>query len=659
MADFFFFTDVESIVNQDNGDNFGPFSDTEYKVDSFIKVEVNSKAYAICDSQILVQFNSDNSLNIILRPTSQPDFNIGNISFIIYKGIDPNSLIDGVNVAERSKNDLTEYIWKNQQITDTDTKTGPNSPLVKLLGINYKSDGQGDFAVADTELIENIFHLKSDFQLPYVKAGDHIGNFIGGSKKLGIQIITEKIGFNPTFQLARKWNHSIIVDDLIGTTQSQSFLHYHKKEQILGFIDFVSFFGNFSNSVNILNIRSNTNNNVSIADLIEKFINKNRLYLDIRNENNHSYNYYQLFGSQIGISNLDSFNFNNIPCFNYYTQNISEQTNFGLWPIFIVENISPSILSTNSNHAILYLKIPDEKNVLKSIYFMEARKNGEKRENSFEYNLSQNLIDISSWIYEKQSSKKFGAANIILKLHFDKTKSIEGLFVPGRNILDHIFPINQLTISLSRSERDVTIQSYQNGTIIENIDYPDFHGDLYAAFIGIAKDTNSYTFFVCANNEIGFLRSPSLKPNFSFVTANHKDRDDFFATLWELSKSIDFEINEIQIESTSYPTIRFINNAVDIIENSISESLFDAIQISQSEYSDLITLMNTSGFILDYPIYVGTNEDDEWSMEYDDYHFRQVKLTLEGLEYVPNTNNEQLQKKIVSTNIALSTLINK
>jgi hypothetical protein len=658
MADFFFFTDVESILSQEIGDNFGPISDTEYNLDSFQTVSENANAYAICDSLVLVQENNDGHLNIILKPLTYPDFNIGRIEYFIYKGIKKSSLINGNEVAIRTSNDLTENLWLRQEQTDKNSGSTPSNPLKKHLGVDYISSGIDVFKITDEQSIESVFFKEGDIQLAKVKGGDSIGQFVGGSTKCGVQIIVERVGFYPPMELARKGKHKLNITEPIGTTQYQQFLHYHLKEEILNYIDPVSFLGMFSQSKNKLIIKSLLGSTIELPNLIQKFQNKNRIYLDIRNEYDKSFNYYQLYGPLIGFSTDPSLDATSITQYNFYTQNATSTGNYGLWPIFIIEGEPILEFTENQKHGKLFLNIKDPNNILKYIYFIEARLNGNLRSNKFDYeiNFSEHIFEISSWVYGN-GNKIFGCSYLLIKIAYDRTNDYPGLFVPGQSTLDHLFSFNDLKITCDLGPFDLGIKVFQNGSVIEKIEYPEVFGNVYGAQIGLAKDVNSFIFYSSPNYDIGFLRDKSIKSNITFVSGVYKDKVDFFYFLSQLSDNIDFEMDEFDVDDQTISTLRLQSSGSSPISNFLDPALLDCIQISHSEYDDIISLINSNDFIKEFGIYLGTNEEETYYQNITDYCFKQTYLTIEGLSFVPNSNNTQIQKKVINTDIIINSIV--
>ena len=660
MTDFFFYTDYESFISQDAADRFGPVSDSTYRVDHKINVAASSKAYAVCDGIVLVQRSTTGNLNIILKPLTHPGFNIGKVAYYIYREILPSSLISGQNVAIRTNNALTEKVWYNQEKTDTNAETGPNTPSIDTLGISYSATGAGEFLVPDSHTIESVFLKEGNIQLPLIKAGEHIGNFAGGATKCGFEIIVEKAGKNQPMSVARSAEHIITITEPLGSTDYQKFLHYHMKEEILQFLDPAPFFGLFYGIENGLKIKSSAGSTPVLSDLISKFQNKNRIYIDIRSEYDYSYNYYYQFGTSLGCSSNTADTYTTIPEYNYYTQNISSASGYGTWPVFIVDNLTANTLTGNNQHGVFFLKLPNANATLKCTYLQEGKKRGKPRDNKFEFLQGNSLMELSSWIYENSSNQKvFGSAYVLLKLVYDRSSAYIGLFNPGTSSISHKFPVNRLKVDLDSGLEDVAIRSYYNGPVVERIEYPEYAGDIYAAQLGITKDKFCYTFFTSPNSDIGYLGNQSTQPNFTFLTMVHKGKTDLMSTLYSLAQNIDVEVNNIGDETDPVETIRILKRGSDALSNSLEPMLFDAVQITHAQYNDLMNLVTMSGFIPNFDVYLSTKQEETTGMEIEGFHVSNILLTLEGLEYVPGSSNSQIRKKTVETTLTLNSIITK
>lgn len=331
MATFHFFTDIDRLTQQTSEQAFGPFEDAInypdkdcYRVTSKHTLTEDSFAYAVCKGKILVQQDNTNPLlvNIILKPELQP-INSPAVKFFVYRGIKKNSLITSEGIIAIDTCSLTYainqlYTEVPQKIFGYDLVEIPNYDLLteeeKAEKTNYP----------DESIIETIFYESfADFELWTVNEGWSIGEF--DKDNAGFEIMLDTLSSNATLELVRNSENIITVTSLTGSeTEADTFNHWHKKETILHYIDPTAFYGNFYKEI----IKARTslkeidNKKIPIFDKYKKdeiyteilngtngnFLNRNNIYLDIRNELNYSMNYFGNYQNNIKISFLDDDN---------------------------------------------------------------------------------------------------------------------------------------------------------------------------------------------------------------------------------------------------------------------------------------------------------------------------------------------------------------
>src|SRR5438128_4348466 len=305
MSKVFFFTDIDNVGNQAAADAFGPVigsPDTQFRVTSIHRPMQGTmpNAYAVCDGLVLVQDAGNSLVNLILKPTEQPPFAFPKIKFFIYRGIQKNSLVSGSDVAPSANNDLTKSIWASQQAKSASAGTTDNAPN-QAWGVDIASVGSVDAA---------FYRENVSYQLPLVRAGWSLGKF--DSTQLEFEIMVEAIGFDPELPLVRTSANIITVAALPASpTQAQEFELWHDKEAILNYIDPCAFFGGFY--FHVLKVKhadgtvSDKKKDEIYDDVLKGshltaaadgvFFNRSKTYLDIRNEYNHSINYFKNYGT--------------------------------------------------------------------------------------------------------------------------------------------------------------------------------------------------------------------------------------------------------------------------------------------------------------------------------------------------------------------------
>jgi len=422
LKNYFFYTDPTVLSPQNDNQTFGPVlstdSDFESGKDKYritnLHASTNAPAIAICDGTICVQPDNQGSFSIILKPDYQPNFDFPYIKYFIYKGVKKTSLVKvGANEIEY---DLTIPFLKTIR-DDVDHWNKPDNDITKsdeILGLAYKSpfpytvDTNTIDIFADNQPIDNLFYYpKPDFQLPSVKAGEKIGVFEDAS--FGFEIVLERLGYEPKISLARTLLNHIKVDSItdslnqVNTWQvddADYFLHCHAKEECLNYIDPSAFYGSFCGSkvyykkATDLSKRIKCNSPEEIYDDIldkVKFVNRNKVYIDIRNDYNYSYNYYKNYGNLIKVSFDESLDEDVLP---------EAYHNINLWPIF-----STTSNNTTNNFIKARLALPNGDNrhpIIQRTGYIRSKEN--KRKMIFE-------IEKKTFTYAKSFSFHCPLAN--------------------------------------------------------------------------------------------------------------------------------------------------------------------------------------------------------------------------------------------------------
>lgn len=379
MARFFFFTDIESISNQTSADAFGPVlgsTDTQFRLTS-IHPPASGKspaAFAVCDGLVCAQTDDQGTLTLILKPSVQPPFDFPAISYILYKGIDPNSLLasgGAIDTALETTNDLVKAI---KQAWELEANGNTGSPTRACLGLHLNPTdypaADNPVRFADSQPLDSFFY-KGDpkVQLPFVRGGWRLGNFSSSSPS-GIEIVVERIGRRPKIALARKLENILSVAPLPTSADASAlFHHWDAKDAILDFVDPCAFWGSFFAATlrvwNEANSEFDKLSGTAIYDTVlrgtaagaAKFANRNRAYIDIRNEHGNSLNYYQADGTNIQLT-LDAAADIDTCEVNYYGSG---------WPSFAVDN-SNLPTGTTGNKIDVRFALPRTANTRPLIY---------------------------------------------------------------------------------------------------------------------------------------------------------------------------------------------------------------------------------------------------------------------------------------------------
>jgi len=337
MSNFYFFTDPGLLDSQVAGQTFGPAGASAGKdqfrvTDMHTSSSADMPAFAICDGLICAQADVNGTLSLILKPIEQPPFDFPFISYIIYKGIDPNSLLTNgnagpggtIDTSTASNNKLVDLVQKSWLANNN-----PGDPTRECLGLHLTpASTAADYPAldlsryADGEPLDHLFNQgDGNFQLPLVRGGWRIGTYSGGS--FGVEVIVERLAYRSKIALARKLENVIEVASLDpAVTYSQNdttyFMHWHAKEECLNFIDPCVFWGSFfATNLRVWDgahtkFHRKTGNEIYQTVLrgsyddasapAGAFYNRNRARIDIRNEHNQSLNYYKNYGDTIQLT---------------------------------------------------------------------------------------------------------------------------------------------------------------------------------------------------------------------------------------------------------------------------------------------------------------------------------------------------------------------
>jgi hypothetical protein len=381
MAKFFFFTDPNLFDAQLANQAFGP-AGTSASKDQFRVTDIHSSssaadipAFAICDGRICVQADAGGTLSLILKPDQQPPFAFPFISYVIYKGIDPASLLNGNVVA-------TTPPGTNQLLDDVRNTWQKNSrsgdPKKECLGVHLREDASTTIypwldptRYGPDKPIDNLFFAgDSSKEPPPVEGGWRIGNF--SATGFGLEIIVERIGSIPKIEWARALENIVKVDSLdqsvtYAPNNANYFKHWHDKEEILNFVDPCAFWGSFFTAklrvwdaagpafkgkpgkeiYSSVLFGSGTNDQPGTDG---NFYNRNRACIDIRNEHGQSLNYYK--NASIGNLILLALEDQEIDDgeVNYYSEK---------WPCYGLDGVIPQdVTPASGDHVNVKLALP-------------------------------------------------------------------------------------------------------------------------------------------------------------------------------------------------------------------------------------------------------------------------------------------------------------
>jgi pyrrolidone-carboxylate peptidase len=356
MPDLFRFAD-QSLPDQPNNKSFGVESITSFRITSVFTMPANVKAFSMTEGIVLLQqqTGAPDKVNLILKPSALNSLKL-RVKYIIYRGLRTDSFLTANDLSLPTTKVLTqgsELLVAMKNIQDT-RSPGDDIPLQALFGYELNPANPADFR------IDKFFFSTSASasQLFPVKGGIELGKFATG--EAGIEIVLDNPEFFPTVEMAKKPVFNIDISSLT-PAQKKS-----EREKIRHFIDPAAFFGLHYDIPGGIEYRDTSNvkqkadtPSLILTKIIDKFKTKNTLYLDIRNENDYSLNYYDNY---LGTGAVAADNLKEIKTGPITTSLTLKEYYTDEWPIHIVSGIVPGTGAQNTFY--LSLRINDNKRPL-------------------------------------------------------------------------------------------------------------------------------------------------------------------------------------------------------------------------------------------------------------------------------------------------------
>ncbi len=467
-----------------------------------------------------------------------------------------------------------------------------------------------------TPLLQAFFRSESKYQLSLVTGGMSMGIFAG---QFELEIVVKEMGYIPTFEIARNVNHTVSVNSLSpNANQAQNFSHWHDKEEVLHYLDPCAFFGSFI-EVGLQTKNKNTEDFSPQTDLynnvLKKYANKNRLYLDIRNDHNYSFNYYKNYGTDFQIDTGSGFNTEN-----YYANN---------WPIKIIEN--------PGGQKDFQVKLPKGDNTLPAVFH---------EENLSLLNVGDSFTDtikISLAQVNGNSLASYRRLKYLKRIDAEATPFNNGTTPVVSHYLDNLFAPFDMQIAFQGNALMKSVV-FDSETLVDNL--PE--GKQFIAKTGMAEDTSNTTFFAysATRKSATFITDGEL----SVTHSNYLDHVDVNQPQSVLRKSELKVIETAATTPTDVPYLEFRDADDFVFEDQTKADLDDLISVvlTKTQLTELSTLAGSNQFIGKYRTYLATTNRLS-GLDAQGHPYTEFELELRG--FVLNPDNITLSIKPVPTGI--------
>ncbi|MBS1914161.1 MAG: hypothetical protein JST22_19390 [Bacteroidetes bacterium] len=351
MATLHVFADLKNApgLAQTAAQAFGPQSATLFRTTCTFTTTSNITAYAAVKGTVMVQKISATLVNLVLRPTVQSDVAFTPVKYFIYRGLDITKFLNATFDHVAARTGATAYITKVYEHADRlataksgtpTTASAPESTAIGWDGLNS----------SPTDKLDSFFFSDhADYQPVEVDAGTVLGDF--DKSGFGVDIVLEDGSWQYDLAWVRATANQIDVSSYAGDEQKW------RREEAITFVDPAAYYGmHFDLGVGAPS-GALTGDHV-YNDFVKYFPNtKNAVYLDIRNENNRSLNYYGNYddgtGKQVKIGKTSAT----------YALDVYAATS---WPLIIRNAAGQTSTTTTAtkNEIHLGLRIDDNKKPL-------------------------------------------------------------------------------------------------------------------------------------------------------------------------------------------------------------------------------------------------------------------------------------------------------
>lgn len=690
MAKMWFYTEPQFMESQstpttsNENDSFGPWLNSSgyisngFNITNFFKRDIGAspldyqpKAFAVTGGTVAIikQIRNDNPLldpadyvNIVLYPDSQPE-NLPDIKCFIYRNIEISSIADLTDLSSGNpkiypdtsprSTDLGKKIIESYNDFDGVT----NYPTIVDAGqqlqneLNPLEDNIEDYFLKNFDP-GTVSHLN----LPRVEGGDWIGNFNSNGSSAGFEIMFDNINFHPITAIVTGYPGTDDIDggrNYIQFSVSDAFELPHYQESLPNYLDPAAFYGSLIDvGVKFKVIQNEVpqnddpytkpvfsevekNGDSLYNDVISKFYNKNKVYIDIRDRWNMSY-MFESFPFSTAPDDLRlSFHDEGVVSPNPSPFTFRYRDNLK-WPLLVLSNadFGNGVGYELDNKKIIGLQFPSFDPSSESVaYFVDnknmlLKSNPPLEDTGKDNSVLINLQNDGAWTTRFLIGFPFvddGSNNVVVA-NYSKIRYIKHQHEYITDYDDFIDPNAGVIGSSINLELDTDVKDYLTplfpvnmnlkwknspaGNLKSTVYYEGLYHDNtneggrdFFANIGIAHDAqNKVTFFAYSTKTPSRSTKGLIDTTFSLTSKSKEYDKSFLQSLVEEEKFGAKMIHRTLTYSNIIPNItlsdlRPADITEEIIDNERASQLedFTSFEMTYSQYESLKQLTNTTG----------------------------------------------------------------
>jgi hypothetical protein len=379
---FYFFTEPTSMADQTlPQEAFGPQQvagslETHFQATSIHKANGKDPlAYAVCNGLIRYQADEKNALLLtaVLRPCQRIIEGLP-IVYFIYRGILKSSIAPNANgdligvvvpPATHNSVNVTDRVHYFQQKINQRNGTAV-VPNIQQLGAGFTAAAAAPFTRADNDTINSIFFENTVIKAVNVDRGMILGKF--HRDFFGFEIVLDGVLNEPRMFDLRKISvqpdpvNDNLPGNIIKATDADESVNKLRREKVLYYLDPCAFYGiQYNSGVLVkdeLGAESTIREGGLVTTVLNKFLNRNNVYIDIRNENGLSFNYYNSNPAQILFS-ANETTLNRRSADNVLLRTAPAPVNYetNRWPLKIIKK-EDAVVKPGSSQTGLRMALP-------------------------------------------------------------------------------------------------------------------------------------------------------------------------------------------------------------------------------------------------------------------------------------------------------------
>lgn len=642
MADFYFFTDIESIQTDCNVDDFGSISNSIFNTGEKYTIAANAKLYAPLKGYVFCQYTDQGTLNLLIKPLTIFHSPNGPVNYFVFKNLKIDSFVDPQTkkIVPKTRTDLSKVIWENHEAQLLDNNTSLVDPNEAILGLHFNSTTNDSNYISNNESIQSVLDYSFSTPPVVINQGQYLGDFIGGSQNAIIEVIVDN-QFNEYLIKDFRTNTSQFIVDSNIITSNYSLFEKKEKEKVLLYICYSSLINlMYMTGHSNIKVFSQNNGKSDISDVFNKLTQSSRIQLNLFGILGRSLGFHDLYFQEFKLRS-----FQNTTDFKVFSLNnlaISEH-----WPIltFDISTHNNYISSYSSTHFIR-LEIDNPP------YSMYAYNSADIDKINKKFKSFTNLFDdkgiLEIPIFHEKNQKKHIFQPVI------QFGTIEAL-----NLTDDIyklyrskhFYLNNILKFKPKFQLDIKISNLNSLQSIENKRSKGI--DLFNICEGISKNVDSYTFFQYPSSN--YLSTNNLINNKRFRFNNFTTNNCEHVLLY---------LNNV-ISNTSLRNIDFIDEIGNVKESVFLDSclgvdtefifdtkLFNCFELEKTDVDNIKNLIQQNQLSWEMDLYLYIEETENSKKINNHITFSELEIKIGGYKLVSN----EYEFTSLSTQISIQTI---